>query len=222
MFRWIDIPEGVSNCRGPAFLGITRKLPSNYIPPKLKLYGIVNNAGIGPIQTTKSLGSILDVNYYGIKSVCSAFIPFLISNGKGSIVNVTGSAGPFYVSKCSLKTQKFLTDPSTTHEDLEGFIKDCRAFNGESKAFLERGYGNGNSYGFSKACANLLTLQLAKENPNLRINACCPGFVETKLTQVISQESGINATDMGMKSPVHATKVIIKCLFHIGFENATP
>ena len=219
MLRWVDVPQHAFQCRGPSLLGMTQKMPSIHLPSKLKLYGIVNNAGVGPIQTTSSLQSILEVNYYGVKRVCNSFIPFVIENGVGSIVNVTSSAGPFYVSKCSPETQKFFINPSTTPEALETFIMECSAFKGDVLKFLEYGYGDGNSYALSKACTNLLTLQLAKRYPKLRINSCSPGLIETELTQVLVKQSGIKATDIGMKAPVYGTKVIVQCIFDVGAKD---
>ena len=35
------------------------------------------------------------------------------------------------------------------------------------------------AYSVSKACINALTAVLARENPGLIINACCPGWVST-------------------------------------------
>ncbi len=59
----------------------------------------------------------------------------------------------------------------------------------------------GNAYGLSKACANALTLILARENPGLTINACTPGFIETDMTRPFAESQGKTATEMGMNTP---------------------
>ena len=55
------------------------------------LYAIVNNAGIGNSQL--GLNKILQVNTYGPKRVCDAFIP-LLESSIGRVVNVTSASGP--------------------------------------------------------------------------------------------------------------------------------
>ena len=59
------------------------------------LYGIINNAGIG--NSVEGLEKILQVNTYGSKRVCDAFIP-LLDSSHGRIVNVTSASGPMYLS----------------------------------------------------------------------------------------------------------------------------
>ena len=57
------------------------------------------------------------------------------------------------------------------------------------------------AYGFSKACTNALTVFLAKSHPNLIINSCTPGFIETDLTKPFATEQGKTPQEMGMKTP---------------------
>ena len=59
------------------------------------LYGIVNNAGIG--DSIDGLEKILQVNTFGPKRVCDAFIS-LLDASHGRIVNVTSASGPMYLS----------------------------------------------------------------------------------------------------------------------------
>jgi len=72
------------------------------------LYGIVNNAGIG--NSVDGLEKILQVNTYGPKRVCDAFIP-LLDSSHGRIVNVTSASRPIFLSGCSDETKKLLTNP---------------------------------------------------------------------------------------------------------------
>ncbi len=51
-----------------------------------KLYGLVNNAGVG-LNTALSPSELLNTNLYGPKRVCEAFLP-LIDGEKGRIVNL--------------------------------------------------------------------------------------------------------------------------------------
>merc|ERR1711974_286115 len=57
-------------------------------------------------------------------------------------------------------------------------------------------------YGLSKACLNAYTLLLAREQPELRVNAMTPGYIDTDITR------GMGAT----KSPEEGTKAALHCL----------
>ena len=60
-----------------------------------KLYGLVNNAGIG---WTYGANEIMDTNVYGVKRMTEAFIP-LLDTTSGRIVNLGSGAGPMFVKK---------------------------------------------------------------------------------------------------------------------------
>ena len=82
-----------------------------------------------------------------------------------------------------------------------------------AEAFAEAGLGDGDPYGFSKACANAYTLLLAREHPGLRINACTPGFIETDLTRAYAESSGKSPAAMGMKPPAEGARAPLFLLF---------
>lgn len=166
------------------------------------LTALVNNAGIGG---KNSLSEVLAVNVLGIQRTCQAFLP-LLDGERGRIVNVTSAAGPSFVARCSPERQQFLIDPQIEWSRLRAFMDECLAIRGGAAAFASRGLGDGEAYGLSKACANALTLILARENPALRINACTPGFIETDLTRPYAASQGKSAEQLGMK-PVQAGTV---------------
>ena len=58
-----------------------------------------------------------------------------------------------------------------------------------------------NAYGLSKACANALTVCLARDYPGLIINSCTPGFIETDMTRPFADAQGKTPREMGMKTP---------------------
>ena len=78
---------------------------------------------------------------------------------------------------------------------------------------LALGLGELNPYGFSKACASLYTLWLARQHPGLLINACTPGYIETDLTRPAAQGRGLSPADLGMKPPEQGTVAILFLLF---------
>jgi NAD(P)-dependent dehydrogenase (short-subunit alcohol dehydrogenase family) len=174
------------------------------------LYGVVNNAGIGGNE--HGLEAVLNVNVRGIHRVAEAFLPLLEPDG-GRIVNVTSASGPTFVSKCSPEMQKFFLSPDTTWEALDRLMRECVAIAGDQRAFAERGLGEGDAYGLSKACANTYTQRLALEHPRLRINACTPGFIATDMTRRHFADSGKTPQELGMKSPAEGATAPLFLLF---------
>jgi NAD(P)-dependent dehydrogenase (short-subunit alcohol dehydrogenase family) len=178
----------------------------------LPLYAIVNNAGIGSGNT---LEATLGTNVLGIRHVCDAFLPKLDPNG-GRIVNITSAAGPTFVSKCSEEKQRFFLDAETrsmSWETLRAFVDECIAMGDDKAKFAAKGLSDGAPYGLSKACANALTLILAREHPNLRVNACTPGFIETDLTKPYVESSKKSAKELGMKSPAEGARAPMHLLW---------
>jgi NAD(P)-dependent dehydrogenase (short-subunit alcohol dehydrogenase family) len=174
------------------------------------LYAVVNNAGIG--LGMGSLRDILEVNTYGVRRVCEAFLP-LIDSTNGRIVNLTSASGPNFVSECNPEQQRFFVDEQIEWSALDAFMQDCLSLEGGQSAFAAKGLGDGNAYGLSKACANSYTLLLARENPGLRINACTPGFIETDMTRPYAAMQGQAPADMGMRPPAEGTRSALFLLF---------
>ena len=159
------------------------------------LYAIVNNAGIG--DSMLGLNKVLQVNTFGPKRVCDAFLP-LLNPSIGRVVNVTSASGPLYLAGSSNETKKLLTNPEVSWTEIEKFMSECLKL--ESERTTDWG-GDWSAYGISKACTNAYSIYLAKKNPNLTINACTPGFIETDLTRPLAESNGKTPAEMGMKSP---------------------
>ncbi len=174
------------------------------------LYAIVNNAGIG--YPSSDLGEVLAVNVHGIHRVCSAFAD-LLAPDRGRIVNVTSAAGPVFVAGCSPRWQRMFCDPDVTWQQIEDLMERCLALSGGAEQFATMGLGDGSAYGLSKACANAYTLYFAAAHPNLRINACTPGLIETDLTRPMAEMRGVTPQEMGMKPPEAGTVSILFLLF---------
>ncbi len=161
------------------------------------LYGIVNNAGIG--FGSSDLSTVLNVNTRGIHRICAAFIPLLVNAGR--IVNITSAAGPNFVAKCGPDKKAFLTNVDVTWNEIDTLMNECVSFAGDVAAFNANGLADGSPYGLSKALANSCTLQLAREHPNLIINACTPGYIATDLTVQSEADRRKSPEELGMKSP---------------------
>ena len=75
--------------------------------------------------------------------------------------------------------------------------------------FSDNGSIIGSAYGLSKACTNAYTIFLARQHPNLKINACTPGFIETDMTRPMAVDGGKTPAEIGMKSPEEGTSASI-------------
>jgi NAD(P)-dependent dehydrogenase (short-subunit alcohol dehydrogenase family) len=177
-----------------------------------KLYAIVNNAGIA---RGAKLADVLEVNTLGVHRVCEAFLPLLDSE-RGRIVNVTSASGPNFVATCSPEMRAFFLDSLDEPlgwPRLKALIDDCIAMGDDKAAFAAKGLGDGSPYGLSKALANTYTLVFAREHPNLRVNACTPGFIETDLTRHYSESQGKSPAELGMKPPAAGARAPMHLLF---------
>jgi NAD(P)-dependent dehydrogenase (short-subunit alcohol dehydrogenase family) len=173
-----------------------------------RLYGIVNNAGIG--LSDADMATVLDVNTRGPRRLCQTFLE-LLDPEHGRIVNVSSAAGPMFVARCSPERQRLLTSPNLRWPDIEALMSECLALAASGESFEDAGLGDGSAYGLSKACLNAYTIELAREHPNLTINACTPGFIETDLTRHYA--AGRSAEETGMKSPMEGTRASMHLLF---------
>lgn len=175
-----------------------------------KLYGLVNNAGIGTARANAA--DVFAVNTLGVQRVTEVFMPLLDPKG-GRIVNVTSAAGPSFVATCSPEMQRFFLDDRMTWPRLRAFIDECIAMDGDTSAFAAKGLGDGSTYGLSKACTNTYTLLLARAHPELHINACTPGFIDTDMTRHYAEARGKSPTELGMKPPSEGAKAPLFLLF---------
>ena len=113
---------------------------------------------------------------------------------------MTGSgAGPGYVNKCPPEVQKLLCSPPNNFDEIKSWVN--KSDDGKSGLGSEADTMSG--YGLSKALLHSYTMLLGRELPKLKISACSPGFINTKLT------AGWGAS----KQPEEGTLAIKKLLF---------
>lgn len=174
-----------------------------------KLYGVVNNAGIG--TRSGDFSAVVETNLFGLQRVCDAFIPLLQRQGR--IVNVTSASGPIFVAGCSPEMQRFFLDPEMPWQRLRAFADDCKQMAADGRSFAAKGLGDGSAYGLSKACANTYTMILAREHPDLIVNACTPGFIATDMTRHYAESEGKSPAELGMKSPAEGARTPMQLLF---------
>ncbi|KAL7121295.1 hypothetical protein ACP275_02G174300 [Erythranthe tilingii] len=175
-----------------------------------KLDILVNNAGASGITDGDSGGGktkrtayelaaeCMQINYYGTKRTAEKLIPLLELSHSPRIVNVSSTMG-----KLSSIQNKWARDTlndieSLTEEKIDQvtneFIKDLTEGSVEAKGWPS--YWS--AYCVSKAAVTAYTRILAKKYPKILINAVCPGWVHTDL----SQHSGPLTPEQGAKSPV--------------------
>ena len=80
-------------------------------------------------------------------------------------------------------------------------MDECVDANSKKYISSDHGSSSGSAYGLSKACTNAYTILLAGQHPNLTVNACTPGFIETDMTRPMAVSGGKTPFEMGMKSP---------------------
>lgn len=97
----------------------------------------------------------------------------LLQKPGGQIVNVASASGPNFVSCCiDPMLCKKLTNPV-----LIGSVEDLDNKLAKSLEEVTDGY-----HGFSKALLNVYTILYTSEEPDLIINSCTPGFIDTDIT----------------------------------------
>ena len=162
---------------------------------EVKLYALVNNAGIGGGAKTEV---IINTNFKGPKRVTDALVGLIDKSG-GRIVNVSSRAASMWLSDQDSATKELFTNQETAFEDLELVI---------DRHVAAENFKVGNGYGLSKAGLNALTLIQAKSYPDIKVTSLHPGFIDTPMTKGHIW-FGLKAT----LTPEQGCLSSIKCLF---------
>jgi carbonyl reductase 1 len=140
------------------------------------LVALVNNAGISMKGfDSRVVEGTLAVNFFGALRVTQALLP-LMADG-GSVVMVSSGMGELSAYSPALRA-RFL-DGGLTVPALEDLVAEFEGAVKEQRH--EREGWPSSAYRVSKAALNALTRILARDNPPLRINAVCPGWVRTDM-----------------------------------------
>jgi NAD(P)-dependent dehydrogenase (short-subunit alcohol dehydrogenase family) len=123
---------------------------------------LFNNAGVA---ATKPTEIVMAVNVFAPKRLIAGLQQRMPEGS--AVVNTASTAGGGYLERLSEIQELLAIDDWTAALNWVG----------EHPALTN------NSYGFSKECAQVLTLQLAKPlgHRGIRINSACPGIIETPL-----------------------------------------
>ena len=133
--------------------------------------------------------------------MCQTFVPLLKKDGR--IVNLSSVASS--LNPYSKEIQERFRSENMTLADLENLAKEYevrlkfwtwRRTRTMTLTMIQRCAQDGTesekgwtqqAYSVSKACVNALTAVLARENPGLTINACCPGWVSTDMGAIMGK-----------------------------------
>ncbi|PWY93210.1 NAD(P)-binding protein [Aspergillus sclerotioniger CBS 115572] len=141
---------------------------------------LINNAGIYYYKenlTAAQRRETLAVNYRGTLRVCQAFLRIMRPNGR--IVNLSSQSGQLKYFHPRLQ-ERFL-HPDLTLEQLAALIEEYSSTVSNGTAAAIAAGWPALTYFTSKAALNAATRILARDNPHLLINCCCPGWVDTPL-----------------------------------------
>ena len=161
---------------------------------------LINNAAIAfknadPTPFEKQARVTLNTNYFGTLKLSLDMLPLLYaSKAGGRIVNVASQSGLLKILKSPSKKAIF-TSSTLTIDALSAAMNE---FISEVESV-----GTGNSwsntcYGMSKLGVIALTKVMARENPGILINACCPGWCATDM----SSHGGPRTAERGSETPV--------------------
>ncbi|KAK3019305.1 hypothetical protein RJ639_004625 [Escallonia herrerae] len=155
------------------------------------LNGVINEGEVGYddvrekgkfIRSYKKAEACLRTNYYGVKQVTRELIPLLELSNSPRIVNVSSTMGQLQLIP-SKRVKKELGDVGGLTEEkvdavVKEFLEDVKEGLVESKGWPS----SYTAYIVSKAALNAYTRVLAKNYPRISINAVCPGWVKTDLS----------------------------------------
>ena len=151
----------------------------------------------GPIPTPfhEQTKPTLDVNYRGTIHLTEQLLPLLKKGDDPRIVNVASMSGSLRKITSNELRARFRSS-SLTIEELNGLVD---SFESDVRSGTHRSMGWGNSnYGMSKLALIAATKVLARENPGVIINCCCPGSCKTDM----SSQRGTRQPSEGAKNAV--------------------
>lgn len=115
----------------------------------------------------------------------------------GRVVNVSSTDSS--LANYSMPIQQRFQNPKLTLDDVETMLQEYYASVIEGSE-RENGWPK-SAYSVSKASTNALTGILARENPGLIVNCCCPGWVDTDMGSIAGSRPPKSPED-GAKIPI--------------------
>nr|POE66157.1 carbonyl reductase [nadph] 1 [Quercus suber] len=173
---------------------------------------LINNAGVNldAEYSYENAKRTLDVNYGGTRDMCLALLPLLNQSTSGSnksrIVNVSSVASA--LKSYSHAIQSRFRNPAITLSDVSD-LRDLYLTSVKEHSEGARGwFGPGRSYSVSKALINAMTVSIARENPEILVNACCPGWIDTDMGGLVGSRR-----NRPPKTPGDGAKIPVRLAF---------
>ncbi|GAB7349820.1 hypothetical protein MBLNU459_g0528t2 [Dothideomycetes sp. NU459] len=138
---------------------------------------LINNAGLNayPEHSPEGVEKMLNM--------CQALLPLLSKTGR--IVNMSSTASNLKIYSPEVRSR--FRNPDMTIPELDRIAQDYLDAVAQGRESASGFSGPGQGYCVTKACVNALTSLLARENPGLVINACCPGWVDTDMGGIMGK-----------------------------------
>ena len=160
---------------------------------------LVNNAGFAyknadPTPFQGQTKKTLDINYRGTIDFTETMLPLLRKGTDPRLVNVASMVGR--LSQVSPELQAKFSSPTLTLPELHALVNDFED-SVQKGTHTQKGYSNSN-YGMSKLALIAATKIMARENPDIAINCCCPGYCKTDMTS----QKGLRDPAEGAKNAV--------------------
>ncbi|KAM5572531.1 hypothetical protein ABKV19_012539 [Rosa sericea] len=149
-------------------------------------------------QTYESAEKCLKTNYYGIKQMSTALIRLLQKSDSPKMVNVSSNLGRLKLLTHQKARDELGDVEGLTEEKVDKVVED---FLKDAKENLVEANGwpmNFSAYRVSKAVLNAYTRVLAKNCPEIAINAVGPGYTSTDMNFNL----GGHSVEEGAKGPV--------------------
>ncbi|KAI8761707.1 carbonyl reductase [NADPH] 1 [Biomphalaria glabrata] len=166
---------------------------------------LVNNAGIASksysaFPFSEEAKVITKTNFFDTLHVCQVLFPLLRPHAR--VVNVSSSRALLALKECSDTLKVRLTDSNITMEELTSIIKTF-VDTAQKNHHQEAGFPS-NAYWTSKLGVTVMSMIQQKEldakgSEDVVVNACCPGYVRTDMTN----HQGDLSIDEGADTPVY-------------------
>lgn len=160
---------------------------------------LVNSAGIAfkaadPTPHNQQARPTFATNYFGTSGFTLAMLPLLRKGNSPRIVIIASKSGQLRILKDEEKLKR-ITSPNITIGEITDFANEYIAAV-EDGTFTEKGWPNTN-LGLSQLCKIAFTKALARQEPTIAINCCCPGHCRTDM----SSQSGSKSAEEGARTP---------------------
>ncbi|XP_032248516.1 carbonyl reductase [NADPH] 1-like [Halichoerus grypus] len=167
---------------------------------------LVNNAGIAfkagdPKPFHIQAEVTMKTNFFGTRDVCTELLPLMKPQGR--VVNVSSIISLVALKKCSPELQQKFISEAITEEELVGLMNK---FVEDTKKGVHRKEGwPDTAYGVTKIGVTVLSriharnLSEQRKGDKILLNACCPGWVRTDMTE----PKAIKSPEEGAETPVY-------------------